>query len=60
MSEAVQALRNILEAQPRLASIMASQPALEPIFNCIHPICRSGPRSYTMSGTFSLRTAAYF
>ncbi len=41
MSEAVQALRNILEAQPRLAALMASQPALAPILNCIDPICRS-------------------
>ena len=41
MSEAVLALRNILEAQPRLSALMASQPALAPILNCIEPICRS-------------------
>ena len=41
MSEAVLALRNILEAQPRLSALMASQSALSPILNCIEPICRS-------------------
>lgn len=46
MSEAVQALRNILEAQPRLAAIMASRPTLEPILDCIHPSCRSGPQFF--------------
>ncbi|KAK9915634.1 hypothetical protein WJX75_001835 [Coccomyxa subellipsoidea] len=40
MSEAVLALRNILEAQPRLSALMASQSALSPILNCIEPICR--------------------
>ena len=38
---ALHALRNVLEAQPRLSALMASRPALAPLLACIEPICRS-------------------
>ena len=40
MLGALHALRNILEAQPRLSALMASRPALAPLLACIEPSCR--------------------
>jgi hypothetical protein len=40
MRGALHALRNILEAQPRLSALMASRPALAPLLACIEPSCR--------------------
>lgn len=40
MRAALHALRNILEAQPRLSALMASRPALAPLLACIEPSCR--------------------
>ncbi|KAK9809260.1 hypothetical protein WJX72_012293 [[Myrmecia] bisecta] len=37
---ALTALRNVIEAHPKLAALLASRPALAPLLNCIEPICR--------------------
>ena len=34
------ALLHVIEAHPRLAALMASRPALAPLLNCLHPVCR--------------------
>ncbi|KAK9807966.1 hypothetical protein WJX73_008492 [Symbiochloris irregularis] len=40
LAGALTALRNVVEAQPRLAALLAARPALAPLLNCLSPICR--------------------
>ena len=40
LTAALTALRNIVEANPRLAALLAARPALAPLLNCLEPICR--------------------
>lgn len=40
LTGALTALRNVVEANPRLAALLASKPALAPLLNCLDPICR--------------------
>ena len=47
------ALRNIVEAQPRLAALLAAKPALAPLLNCLEPICRYGRWCSVAKATYS-------
>ena len=41
LNGALTALRNVVEANPRMAALLAAKPALAPVLNCLDPICRS-------------------
>ena len=40
LAGALTALRNVVEANPRLAALLAAKPALAPLLNCLEPVCR--------------------
>lgn len=40
LTSALTALHHVVEAHPRLAALLAAQPALAPLLHCLEPICR--------------------
>ena len=40
LTGALTALRNVVEAHPKLSALLAARPALAPLLNCLDPICR--------------------
>ena len=61
--ECLTALTLLLDAQPRLMGVLATRPALEPLLECIVPVCElghSGPLwpKYKLPGDHQLSTTA--